>query len=46
VGSSIGFDVGNVTVVHVGDAVGKIEDAVVMGYDEDGAFGADGDLAQ
>ena len=37
---------GYLTVVHVCDAIGKIEDAIVVGDDEDGAFRADCDLAQ
>jgi hypothetical protein len=44
-GGAVGVvDVGDFAVVEGGDAIGVREDAVVVGDDEDGAFGAAGDL--
>ena len=37
----VGFNVDDAAVIHVGDAVGKLKDAGVMGHDDEGAVLAD-----
>ena len=39
------FDLGDFSVVEVGDSVAEVEHAIVVCDDEDGAIGSDGDLS-